>query len=236
MSVTALNGTSLKPRGLLIDFDGTIVDASRAYAAAAETALAELGYYQRHVSVEIGREIARRLESGQFGAKLVDGLIDVRYLDHRRFISMWVKVLSSRSDLFTPIDDTRLVLKTLSQTYPLALVSNRKISETFLEKLGLRNVFRANVSGSREGPPKPAPAKLVRASSLLGLPANHLAMIGDSPVDIRAGKAAGTATLAVTCGLYDGNALLQEKLDDIARDLADVARRVLGCQMRSWTK
>jgi phosphoglycolate phosphatase len=49
--------------------------------------------------------------------------------------------------------------------------------------------------------PKPSPALLLHAASTLGVAPERCLMVGDTELDVRAGRAAGMATLAVSYGM-----------------------------------
>lgn len=53
-------------------------------------------------------------------------------------------------------------------------------------------------------------------------------MVGDTEIDIRAGKLAGLGTVAVTCGIRDEPQLRKENPDVVADRLADLQRLDLG--------
>jgi phosphoglycolate phosphatase-like HAD superfamily hydrolase len=64
------------------------------------------------------------------------------------------------------------------------------------------------VSGARPGIPlKPAPDSIIAALTALKCLPEHALMVGDTPADILAGKAAGVRTCAVTYGFGDPDEL-----------------------------
>ena len=50
-------------------------------------------------------------------------------------------------------------------------------------------------------PPKPAPDGILECLRRMKVQPNHAIVMGDSPLDIRAGKAAGTLTIGVLSGI-----------------------------------
>jgi HAD superfamily hydrolase (TIGR01458 family) len=74
---------------------------------------------------------------------------------------------------------------------------------------------------------KPAPAFFESASSLLGVPRESLAVVGDDPeTDVRGGRAAGLHTIQVRTGKFDEARLMElppdERPDRVVDSLADV--------------
>lgn len=92
------------------------------------------------------------------------------------------------------------VLATLrARGYALAIATTKRpdMARRFVEALGLAHLVD-HVQGTEGFPPKPAPDVIHRALEALG--ARGLWMVGDTAHDIRAGRAAGLQTYAVTWG------------------------------------
>lgn len=74
---------------------------------------------------------------------------------------------------------------------------------------------------------KPHPEPVARGLEALGLAPEECLYVGDSPFDIRAGKAAGCATVAVLWGMFDGDALRSECPDYECATFDDLLELVL---------
>jgi HAD superfamily hydrolase (TIGR01509 family) len=94
------------------------------------------------------------------------------------------------------------MLARLSENYPLAVVSARDEASTmdFLEQYDLLPYFKTIVTSQSCQHTKPYPDPIHLAAERLNLKTSECLMIGDTIVDVRAGKAAGAQTLAVLCG------------------------------------
>jgi phosphoglycolate phosphatase len=77
---------------------------------------------------------------------------------------------------------------------------------------------------------KPDPEHLLEAARRLGLPAPHCAMIGDHPMDVQAGKAAGMFSVAVQTRDPSPDAFKAVQPDLILPSVAD-----LLSHLNSWT-
>jgi HAD superfamily hydrolase (TIGR01509 family) len=75
---------------------------------------------------------------------------------------------------------------------------------------------------------KPDPAPVLHALDRLGVPADRAVMTGDTPVDVAAGAAAGTAVLGVAWGASGAGPLRDAGATEIAEAPADVVRLVLA--------
>ncbi len=126
---------------------------------------------------------------------------------------------------FLLIDGVHPLLQTLSARYPLALVSSRdrRGVEAFLDQFELRPYFRVVVTALSAPRIKPHPAPVLFAAQALGLPAEHCVMVGDTTVDVYAGKRAGAQTVGVLCGFGQRDELERAGADAVVERTPDVA-------------
>lgn len=106
------------------------------------------------------------------------------------------------------------------QRYPLAIVSARdeKSTHEFLEQFEICHLFKAIMTAQSCTYTKPFPDPIVKAAELMGVsPANCL-MVGDTTVDVRAGRAAGAQTVGVLCGFGTEKELKRAGADLILHD------------------
>ena len=77
---------------------------------------------------------------------------------------------------------------------------------------------------------KPAPGMVTAFIQHQGLAPNQVMMVGDSPHDCKAGRAAGAVTVGVTCGgaTADQLAPFADHIVDDIRHLADLVHRLGG--------
>jgi phosphoglycolate phosphatase len=103
---------------------------------------------------------------------------------------------------FMLIEGVAAMLDTLAARYPLALVTSRdkRGVEAFLDQFKLRDYFKVVVSSLTASRIKPHPAPVLYAADKLSIPPANCLMVGDTTVDIFAGKGAGAQTTGVLCG------------------------------------
>ncbi len=103
---------------------------------------------------------------------------------------------------FMLIEGVKEMLSALHGQYPMAVVTARGENGTmqFLEQYDLLPFFDVVVSALTAEYTKPYPHPILYAAEKMGVPPENCLMIGDTTVDIRAGKAAGTQTVGVLCG------------------------------------
>jgi phosphoglycolate phosphatase-like HAD superfamily hydrolase len=94
------------------------------------------------------------------------------------------------------------MLARLKGHFPMAVVSARDEGGTlaFLERFGLTKYFDAIVTGLSAEHTKPYPDPILLAAKKMDTPPEACLMIGDTTVDILAGRSAGAQTIGVLCG------------------------------------
>ncbi len=108
------------------------------------------------------------------------------------------------------------MLAALRERYPMAVVTARHEKSTmrFLEQFDLVRFFDVIVTGLSAPHTKPFPDPIFLAAKKMGVKPEECLMIGDTTVDIRAGKTAGAQTVGVLCGFGE-----EQELKDMGADL-----------------
>jgi phosphoglycolate phosphatase len=89
-------------------------------------------------------------------------------------------------------------------------------------KAGLNEQLEAVVTTDDVRHKKPAAEPLILGSKILDIPAENCVYVGDTRVDIRAGKAANMGTVGVLTGFDDFGALKRENPDSILNSIAQL--------------
>ena len=212
----------LRVKALLLDLDGTLVDSTEALKEAGRAGFTALGYANYNED-KIAFEVARRLEQDlpidDLFAKLHVGKeVEERFLP--AYLNAYYSAAISRSKLFPNIKET---LQTLFHHFPLALITLRYVVreqvQDELGHLGIKKFFRTVVTALDVEKPKPFPDALHMAAKKLHTTIGECAIVGDSVVDIQAGKAAGAKTIGVLTGLFSRQDLEKHKPDLIVEDV-----------------
>jgi N-acetyl-D-muramate 6-phosphate phosphatase len=189
-------------RTICFDVDGTISDTDDVMVAQ----LAHLLYpfhflFPGKDLVKVARGLVMETEST---ANFLVGLPDKIGLDDEIFaLKDWlVRQTKRKVQPFQIIPGTKEMLEVLAVRYPLAVVSARDTSSTmhFLDQFNLAPFFKVIVTDQTCEHTKPYPDPVLYAVKAMGFAPDACVMIGDTTVDIRAGKAAGTQTIGVLCG------------------------------------
>lgn len=122
------------------------------------------------------------------------------------------------------------MLKSLQGHYPMAVVSARDAKSTlrFLNQFDLVKYFDVIVTGLSAPYTKPYPDPILFAAQEMGVEPEACLMIGDTTVDMRAGKSAGAQTVGVLCGFGEADELRQLGADLILKSTSDLTAILNG--------
>jgi phosphoglycolate phosphatase len=98
------------------------------------------------------------------------------------------------------------------------------LSRRILDGLGVGGRFQVVLGGDSTPKHKPDPAPLIQAMQLCGAAPHESVMVGDSAVDVQAGKAAGMLTCGVVGGFRNREELEAAGCDLVVDDVASLAR------------
>jgi histidinol-phosphate aminotransferase len=220
--------TSLRPEALLFDMDGVLADESESYRESILGTVRNWGVQCDHDSIVEIKATGGANNDWEVSHRLLRRAgLDVPLQEViERFEAIYQGTpsqpgLRERETLIPP----RELLERLSARLPLAIVTGRprRDAERFLDRFSLRGLFAAVVT-MEDAPLKPNPAPVKRA--LQTLDCERAWMIGDTPDDVRAARAAGVLPLGVLApGATDAlsfNALLDAGAARVLDTLSDV--------------
>ena len=193
-----------RPRAVLFDLDGTLVDSAPDLAGAMNRIeqhrglpLTPYALLRPHASAG-----ARGLIGAAFG--LVPG--DVGYESLRiEFLDNYAAAIAVKTQLF---DGIAIMLAELERQHiAWGIVTNKaaRFTDALVPQLAL-SAARCVVSGDTTPFAKPHPAPLLEAARRVGVAPGDCWYVGDDLRDIEAGRAAGMVTLSVGWGY--GNPML----------------------------
>jgi phosphoglycolate phosphatase-like HAD superfamily hydrolase len=126
---------------------------------------------------------------------------------------------------FWIVPGIKAMLDVLYGRYQLAIVSARDKQTTmhFLEHFDLTRYFEVIVTAQTCERTKPFPDPVLCAANQMGLQPEHCIMVGDTVVDVLAGKSAGAQTIAVLCGFGTQRELTRAGANLIVSSTADIS-------------
>ncbi len=217
-------------RAAVFDFDGTLFDTREAIVHSFQAALAERGHApvaREAILRRIGRplfEMFLRLVPGVAGPE-VEQLIEA----YRRAFAP-VAVALSR-----PIEGLdRCVCDLKAAGVRLAIVTHRLSdgARLILDGFRLGSAFDAVFGLEHLERLKPDPTPIRQALGAVGIPPAQAVVVGDTPDDMRAGRAAGTWTVGIAARPRRRRLLLDAGAHRTARTLVSVSRWVVPARSR----
>jgi HAD superfamily hydrolase (TIGR01549 family) len=204
--------------------DGTLIDSMDVYHAIIRDVMECLGMemtYSREVIFEILSE----------GKKLSDIIFPPDVKNRRRIVEQFKALIMERfMETFSRgkvklIDEVSTLLGELrGRGFSLGIVTS-SMTEVVVPFLKARNLhsYLHCIIGRTEIPQlKPSPAPLLKCMEILQVKPPETIYVGDSAVDIQAGKAAGVWTVGVLTGSSDLNRLKAEAPDAILHSVGDL--------------
>ncbi len=110
------------------------------------------------------------------------------------------------------------------QGFQLGIATSSGRALPFLDTWGVRHLFSGIVGREDVTHRKPHPEPVLKCLEHLQLEPHQAVYIGDSPIDIQAGKAAGVATVGVLTGTSTDAVMRQEQADYILPSIAELPR------------
>ena len=218
-------------RALCFDVDGTLSDTDDMWVHRLSTMLAP------------GKWLAPRWNPRDFARWMIIGLetpgnLLYHWLDRVHLDDELAVVYNRLAHLrkgkapkhFWIIPQVIDMLHALNGRFPMSVVSARDQISTnaFLAQFDLHRHFDPVVTSQPCQYTKPFPDPVVHAAKKMGVSPDECLMIGDTTVDILAGKAAGAQTVGVLCGFGKEDELRRAGADLILPTTADLLQYLNG--------
>lgn len=218
-----------KVKLVIFDIGGTIIEDNGEVIAAFSAALganglpasvAELAEFKGASK----RDVIRRFVERQWGTKDAgnESRVDKAYADFRaelenKFSNGGVKPIRGAAATFAWLKTHNLVCATTTGFY-------RSVTEGILSSAGWQEVFAANICSDDVKLGRPSPYMIFRAMEASGIgDVREVLNVGDTPLDIQAGKRAGVlGVIGVLSGIHKEARLLQESPSHLIPSVADI--------------
>lgn len=214
-------------RALCFDVDGTLSDTDDLYAQKVQR------FLPRFLFRDPAHAARRFVMWAEAPGNNLLGLADTLGLDDQMAaIINWIyRNRKHPSKYFLLVPGVDQMLARLKGHYPLAIVTARDEQGTlaFLDQFDLAKYFDAIITGLSAPHTKPYPDPILLAAKKMDVAPEACLMIGDTTVDMRAGKSAGAQTVGVLCGFGEAPELLRFGANMILENtplLADVLLQV----------
>jgi len=185
---------------VLFDLDGTVVDTVElivlSFRHAVRTVLGE-DLPDEHITAGVGQPLMTQMErlSQEHARELYDVYREYNHRRHDELIRA-----------YDGVAETLAALKTAGRRLGVVTSKSRDTTQMAFAAVGMGDLFDVVVTATDTQAHKPAAEPILLCLERLAGP--RPIYVGDSPVDIQAGKAAGVATAAVAWGVFGREALL----------------------------
>jgi N-acetyl-D-muramate 6-phosphate phosphatase len=211
-------------QAICFDIDGTLSDTDDQFISQVVPWLFPLRLFLNRDLVAI---VARRL------VMALESPINLLYewLDRLNLDSLLTRIMDRfqgrgfhKKSNFLLIHGVLPMLESISQKYPLAVISARdeRSAFAFLRQFRLLKFFKVVITSQTCPHTKPFAQPLLFAAERLGVRPENILMVGDTTVDIKTGKRAGAQTLGVLCGFGTMKELQHAGADMILDSTADI--------------
>ncbi len=219
--------TLKKPKMILIDVDGTLVDSVPDLAYCVDEMMRRLGrppHGEAKVRDWVGNgveRLVRRALVGQLDGEPGDEEFARAY---PLFLELYAENTSKRSVLYPGVREGLDFMEAAG--YKLGCVTNKASQFTIplLKDLGVFDEFGVVVCGDTLPVKKPDPQPLLHAAEHLGVTAADSLMLGDSKSDVAAARAAGFQIVCMSYGYNHGEDIRKYAPDAVIDSMAELSR------------
>jgi phosphoglycolate phosphatase-like HAD superfamily hydrolase len=222
-SVRHTDDLPLAPRAFIFDVEGTLVDNVLATLQCWSETLAEVGCSATVADLHPysgmdGKQMLRRLLN-RHDQKLLDHIVNLQGERYRSRYLPHVRPFASVRQLFTVIKDSGAKIA-------LATSCDRDELAHYRSLMNIDDVIDCACSGDDVRREKPAPDVVNLAARKLKVPPGQVAMVGDTPYDAEAGRAAGLVSIGVQSGHFSRSDLVDAGCAAVFFDLLALTRKL----------
>jgi len=214
-----------KPKMVLIDVDGTLVDSVPDLAYCVDEMMKQLGmpvHGEEKVRNWVGNgveRLTRRALIGQLDGEPDDELFERAY---PIFLDLYDRNVCERSCLYDGVRETLDFLKTTGVKIGCVTNKNAQFTLPILEKLGVKDDFEIIVCGDTLDKKKPDPLPLLHSAEQLGARPEESLMLGDSMSDVKAARAAGFKIICMSYGYNHGEDIRDYRPDAVVDSMDEI--------------
>jgi len=213
-------------KALCFDLDGTLSDTDDLYAQKV------IRFFPKFLFRDPERAARRFVMWAEAPGNALLELSDTIGWDDEiiAFIDWFSRHRKMSAKKFLLIPGVDQMLAQLKGHYPMAVVSARDEQGTmhFLEQFDLVKYFDIIVAGQSVEHTKPYPDPILFAAQKMKVKPEECLMIGDTTVDMRAGKSAGAQIVGVLCGFGEEPELLKMGARLILKNTSELADILLN--------
>ncbi|MGE4570438.1 MAG: phosphoglycolate phosphatase [Gammaproteobacteria bacterium] len=216
---------TFKPKLIMIDVDGTLVDSVPDLTHCVDEMMMQLGKEscgEVKVRQWVGNGVSKLVERALTGELEATPNSDDYEKAYPVFLELYAENTAKRSCLYDGVREGLDYMK--SQGYLLGCVTNKAEQFTLplLKALGIFDDFSIIISGDTLAKKKPDPLPLLHSAEYFGVSPKDCMMLGDSVNDVKAARAAGFAIICMSYGYNHGNDIADEAPDLVLDSMSEL--------------
>lgn len=214
----------VKPKLIIFDLEGTLIDTMDVYRFIFKQATKNLGF-----KVNFDEKLFKKmLDSGFSEREIISSFLKKENKLHsfmREVEKIALKMFNRYSKPLCNLKKLFLTLK--SKGFFIAIFTNMEGNKEIFKMIfpwfsSVEDLIDVVVTRWDVKNKKPAPDGVLECAKRLGIPPNMCLMVGDSSIDIKAGKLAGAQTVAVLSGVGSLKTLKRESPDIIVSNVEEL--------------
>jgi HAD superfamily hydrolase (TIGR01509 family) len=202
-------------KGVVFDFDGTLVDSMKMILEALNEALRRRNLST--ISLDLLGRMAGRPISDILNAEMTVPEPIIKAVEKDVF-NAYAKFCRTNCQLLPNVVSTLKILKSKGVKLGLLTTTPRKPLKVVVRQLAIGKYFDIMLAKD-DAKNKPDPDGLKQIITEFGIGKDECLYVGDSPIDVLTGKAAGVRTIAITTGVTTMEQLKEKTPDDIITDV-----------------
>jgi 2-phosphoglycolate phosphatase len=220
------DGQKLSVDAVIFDLDGTLIDSIEIYFKIVDIV------FERLKLPPVSREaILEAVKDGDFDwecvlpddvkdrkDEIISDAVEIISEIYPRMFGKDLKLIQGADRVLKTISCDGLRIGLVTSTPQQGMVHKMQP----LKKAGIDKLFEAIITTDDVKNKKPAAEPLIECARRLQVDTNRSVYVGDTRVDIKAGKAAGMRTIGVLTGFDDRTALEEEEPDKIIQSIKDL--------------
>lgn len=215
-----------KPKLVLIDVDGTLVDSVPDLAYCVDELMLRLDMPKRGEDVVrqwVGNGVERLVKRALLNCLEGEPPMELFQQAMPIFLELYGQNMAQRSHLYPGVSEGLSYLA--SAGYRLGCVTNKaqRFTRPLLQELGILECFETVISGDDLPEQKPHPLPLLHAADTLGVTPSESLMIGDSRSDVKAARAAGFQIVCMSYGYNHGEDIRLYKPDAVLDSMTELS-------------
>lgn len=219
----------MKPKAVIFDLDGTLLDSVGLIIDSWHEALSCIGMKtpKRRIleleGIAAGEKSRMLLPKRRWGE--IDGLLAVRRCVEMRDFSR-----------IRPFPGVPRMLVSLNRSVSVAVASSasRRRVDGLLEMFGLKRHIDAVVGREDYVRGRPAPDIILAAARKLGVKPRECVAVGDTKYDVEAANRADCVSVAVLSGTHSKKVILSKRPDFVIRKITELPRLLLDDELARW--